>query len=67
MPGRTRSQITADERDEQVWQIIDLHDEWWLGRVHERWQENVAAGMVLRPPAFTFPDGTALSVTGRPF
>lgn len=60
-------QIMADERDEMVWQIIDAHDDWWVERVQARWKENVEAGMVLRPPAFTFPDGSALSVYGRPF
>ena len=67
MPSRTRLQIQQDERDEEVWQFIDAHDEWWLDSVKRRWRENVEAGRILRPPAFTFPDGSALSIYGRPF
>ena len=67
MPVRMRLQVEADERDEIVRRTIDAYDEAWLDGVKRRWRENCGAGRVLRPPAFTFPDGRVLNVHGRGF
>ena len=67
MPSRTRFQVEADERDEEQRESINLWGDQWEELTLSRWKENVAAGWVLRPPAFTYPDGRALDVHGRPF
>ena len=46
---------------------IGLFSGYWGLSVLHRWADNVEAERTVRPPAFTFPDGKALQLDGRPF